>query len=93
MTYHFDVILDAYTLDDVPDEVCDELFEAGCDDATPFSSEGVTRLGFARDATSLEAAIRSALRDVAAGLKAAGSPMKVLRVEIEPSAIAVTVPE
>lgn len=46
------------------DEIADALFEAGCDDGTPFSSQGVAAVGFAREANSLEEAIRSAIADV-----------------------------
>jgi hypothetical protein len=92
MTYRFDVILDAYTLDDVPVAVLDALVDAGCDDGFPSSSNGLTKLSFYREAGSLEDAIRSALRDVSAGLKAATSPLQVLRVEIAPAVMAEPIP-
>jgi hypothetical protein len=50
---------------EVSDEMADALFAAGCDDSTPWSSEGVAALDFDHDAESLEAAIRSAVADVA----------------------------
>ena len=53
----------------------DALYEAGCDDATFGSSGGVAFGDFDREAESLEAAIRSAIRDV----QSAG--FSVLRVE------------
>ncbi len=40
------------------------LFEAGCDDGSPGSSQGVVSIDFHREAESLEAAIRSAIADV-----------------------------
>ena len=45
---------------------------------------------FYREAESLEEAIRSAIRDVTAGMKAAGAPYRVIRVEIEPSSLVTT---
>lgn len=44
--------------------VADALFEAGCQDATPGSCNGVLSIDFHRDAVSLEAAIRSAMKNV-----------------------------
>jgi hypothetical protein len=56
---------------DVTDEQCNALYEAGCDDGTISSSQGVSRIDFAREAPSLEEAIRSAIANVnAAGLQA-----------------------
>lgn len=46
------------------EEIADALYAAGCDDGTPYSSEGVAAIGFSREANSLEEAIRSALADV-----------------------------
>jgi hypothetical protein len=43
---------------------CDRLYEAGCDDGSISTSEGVTRIDFHRTADSLEEAIRSAIGDV-----------------------------
>jgi hypothetical protein len=43
---------------------CDRLHEAGCDDGSISTSEGVTRIDFHRTADSLEEAIRSAIGDV-----------------------------
>lgn len=45
-------------------EMAEALYEAGCDDCTPGKSCGVIRVMFNREAGSLEAAIRSAIRDV-----------------------------
>ena len=60
--FQFDVILSG--LSEVTDDLADALFEAGCDDGTPCSSEGVAWIGFTREADSLESAIRSAVADV-----------------------------
>ena len=60
--YDFIVILRG--LDVIDDDLADKLFEAGCDDGSPFSSCGIAGIGFSREAESLEAAIRSAVADV-----------------------------
>jgi len=61
-TYRFTVILAGVR--EVSDELADALFEAGCDDGSPFSSQGVAAIGFDRDAESFEHAVRSAIADV-----------------------------
>lgn len=48
----------------VTDEDVDALYEAGCDDASIVSCNGVTYMAFDREADSLEAAIGSAVGDV-----------------------------
>lgn len=55
-----------FVLDRVPlDEEIDQLFEAGCDDASPETAKGgVSLLHFGREADSLADALVSALRDV-----------------------------
>lgn len=75
MTAHeFTLVL---SVDEVTDEQCNALYEAGCDDGTISSSQRVTRIDFCREASSLEEAIRSAITCVnAVGLQ-------VARVEIE----------
>lgn len=65
---------------ELTDDLCDALFTAGCDDGSPGSSCGVTRIDFHREAESLEVALRSAIADV----QAAGC--RVERVEIEADA-------
>jgi hypothetical protein len=60
--FEFQVILAGVTSMD--DAVADALYEAGCDDGTPFSSSGVAGIGFSRAAANLEEAVRSAIRDV-----------------------------
>jgi hypothetical protein len=60
--YDFIVILRG--LDVIDDDLVDKLFDAGCDDGSPFSSCGIAGIGFSREAESLESAIRSAVADV-----------------------------
>ena len=62
MIYRFAVILRG--LDVIDDNLADSLYEAGCDDGSPFSSCGVAAVGFDREADCLESAIRSAVADV-----------------------------
>jgi hypothetical protein len=76
--FEFTVILAGVS--EITEELADALFEAGCDDATPSSSGGVTRVAFDREARSLEDAIRSAIANV----QAAGCT--VARVEIDAEA-------
>jgi hypothetical protein len=64
-TYRFTVILAG--LDEVSDDLAEALFEAGCDDGSPWSSEGVAAVGFDREAESFEQAVRSAIADVQKG--------------------------
>ena len=59
------------------EDAADRLYEAGCDDGLAGSSGGVSSVDFAREAVSLDAAIRSATADV----RKAG--FEVARVEIE----------
>jgi hypothetical protein len=61
-TYEFQLILSNVTA--MSEEIADALFEAGCDDGTPFSSQGTAAIGFSREAESMEQAIRSAIADV-----------------------------
>jgi hypothetical protein len=73
--YRFTVYLAG--VHEISDEAADRLFEAGCDDGSPGSRDGLSFVGFSREASSLEGAIRSAIADVArAGFRAE-------RVEIE----------
>ena len=48
----------------ISNEMAKLLLEAGCDDGTPFSSQGIAGVGFSREASSLEEAVRSAIADV-----------------------------
>lgn len=61
-TYEFQLILG--NISAMSEEIADALFEAGCDDGTPFSSQGTAAVGFSREAESMEQAIRSAIADV-----------------------------
>ena len=45
-------------------EIFDALFEAGCDDATMSSRDGIVWLDFRRTESSPEKALASAVRDV-----------------------------
>ena len=60
--YEFTMILSKGT--ELTDDLAEALFEAGCDDGSPGSCEGVVSIDFHREAESLEAAIRSAIADV-----------------------------
>jgi hypothetical protein len=74
-TYQFDVVLCG--LQEITDEQADILYEAGCDDGSPASCNGVAWVHFDREASSLEEAIHSALTQV----KAAG--FNVAKVELD----------
>lgn len=74
MKYEFSLILsDA----EVTDEDAEKLYEAGCDDASILTRDGVTRIQFDRDAPNLDEALASAIQSV----ERAG--FAVARVEIE----------
>jgi hypothetical protein len=73
--YEFRLILRGVR--ELTEELADRLYEAGCDDGSPGSSCGVASVDFHREAESLEAAIRSAIANVAA----AGCAVE--RVEID----------
>ncbi|MBC8868825.1 MAG: hypothetical protein H8E44_05380 [Planctomycetes bacterium] len=73
-SHEFTLVL---SVEDVTDDQCNALYEAGCDDGTISTSERVTRIDFCREAHTLEEAIRSAIGNVnTAGLQ-------VARVETE----------
>ena len=75
-TYGFDVILK--DISEVTDEQADALFEAGCDDGTAASGDGIAWVHFDREASSLEEAIRTAVGQVhAAGLAVSKVEMDV----------------
>ena len=75
-TYTFDVVLKGVAR--FADEQIDALFEAGCDDATLSSSNGMARIHFDREAASLEEAIRSAVSQIQmAGLQGLKVEMNV----------------
>lgn len=77
--YEFSLILKGSL--ELTEEIADALFEAGCDDGTPGTCEGVFSIDFHRQADSLETAINSAIQNV----KSAG--YEVERVEIEAGAM------
>jgi hypothetical protein len=68
-------------LTEITADAANALFEAGCDDASPASCDGVVWIAFHREADSLDAAIRSAMADV----QKAG--FHVERLEIERGAL------
>jgi hypothetical protein len=61
-TYEFTVILPIPI--EMTEDLCDRLFEAGCDDGSPGTGCGVPYIDFSREADCLESAIRSAVADV-----------------------------
>jgi hypothetical protein len=73
-TYEFSLVLSA---SEVSDADCDTLQEAGCDDGTVVTRNGVTHIAFDREAESLEEAIRSATAQVR------GAGFEVVRVEMD----------
>jgi hypothetical protein len=74
MKYEFSLIL---AQPQITDEDADKLYEAGCDDASILTRDGVTRLQFDRQAANLDGALASAIQSV----ERAG--LAVARVEIE----------
>ena len=78
-SHEFTLIL---SVEEVTDDQCNALYEAGCDNGTVSTSERVTRIDFCRDAPTLEEAIRSAIGNVNV------ARLQVARVEIEADAIA-----
>lgn len=73
--YEFTLLLSEPS--ELTEDMADTLFEAGCDDGTPGTCNGVFSIDFHREANSLEEAIRSAIANV----RAAGYDVE--RVEIE----------
>ena len=69
-TFEFTAILADRDVLEIGD--ADRLYEAGCDDATCSSSEGVVTIDFDREAPHLEDAVRSAIADISkAGFRVA----------------------
>ena len=60
--YEFKLVLGGVS--EITEKIADALYEAGCDDGTPFSGRGVAAVGFTREAANLEEAVRSAMSDV-----------------------------
>ena len=77
--YEFTLILKGSP--ELTEEMADALCEAGCDDGTPGTCNGVFSIDFHREADSLESALRLAIANV----KSAG--YDVARVEIEADAM------
>jgi hypothetical protein len=75
MIYRFAVVLRG--VDVIDDDLAESLYEAGCDDGSPFSSCGVATIGFDREADCLESAIRSAVADV----QKAGCVVECVKIE------------
>ena len=80
--YTFTVVLADQT--ELTEDLAEALVDAGCDDGSSRSCDGVVSIDFDRDADSLEQAIRSAIADV----QKAGC--RLARVEIEADALAET---
>jgi hypothetical protein len=78
--YEFTLILKGEH--ELTEELADQLYEAGCDDGTPGTCNGILSIDFHRQADSLELAIRSAI----AQLTSAG--YQVDRVQIEADTMA-----
>ena len=60
--YAFEIVLTG--VNEVSEELTDRIFSAGGDDSTPTSRNGVVTICFDREATSLEDAVRSALKTI-----------------------------
>lgn len=73
--YSFTLILAG--VDVLTPEMGEALYEAGCDDGSPGSCNGIVSVGFDREAESLGAAVGSAITDV----ERAG--YRVARIEVE----------
>ena len=76
-THAFTLILAGTS--ELSEGMADALYEAGCDDATPSSRDGVVSVAFDREAGSLGDAIGSAIEAV----RQAG--FRVARVEVDPA--------
>jgi hypothetical protein len=74
MKYEFSLILAAT---EVTDENADKLYDAGCNDGSILTRDGITRIQFDREASNLDEALASAIQNV----ERAG--LAVARVEIE----------
>ena len=79
MTHEFTLVLKQA---EVSDESVNALYDAGLEDGTFSTSQGVSRIDVSRDADSLETAIRSAIGQVNS------TGLSVARVEIEADQIA-----
>jgi hypothetical protein len=77
--YEFTLVLKGSL--ELTEEIADKLFECGCDDGSPGTCNGVFRIDFHREASSLETAINSAIQNV----RNAG--LEVEQVQIEANAM------
>jgi len=77
--YEFSLILKGTP--ELTEELANALFKAGCDDGSPGTCNGVFSIDFHREATSLEAAINSAIKNVRS------AQCEVERVEIAAAAM------
>jgi hypothetical protein len=75
--YEFTLILKGAV--ELTEEMADALYDAGCDDGTPGTCNGVGSIAFHREAESLEAAIRSAIANV----KSAGYEVERVLIEVD----------
>lgn len=62
---------------ELTEDIADQLYECGCDDGTPGTCNGVFSVDFSREASSLEAAINSAIQNVVS----AGQYVEHVRIE------------
>jgi hypothetical protein len=60
----FEFLLILADVDVATSAMAEAIYDAGCDDGTLFSSGGEAAVGFTREASSLEEAVRSAIADV-----------------------------
>src|SRR6185295_11642859 len=60
--YEFTLILKGDQ--ELTEEIADSLYDAGCDDGTPGTCDGVFSIDFHRQSDSLETALRSAIANV-----------------------------
>lgn len=80
--YQFTLVLK--NIDNITDKLEDALHEAGCDDALINFRDGVVYLDFDRAATSLEAAVVSAIQDVSsASIGAVASEVLPNNLEVQ----------
>ncbi len=73
-TYDFKLILG--NVSGLTDDQSDALFQAGCDDGTLVTRDGIALIRFSRESSSLEEAIHSAAMDVR------GAGFQVAHVEV-----------
>jgi len=77
LKYEFNLVLRGKQA--LTEELAEAVLEAGADDGTPSSCEGVCSIAFHREAESLEKAIHSAIGHVTA----AGYPVERVEIPVE----------